>query len=54
MDVIFAPNLNLSLFQHYIGGKLWRLENKNKLIEWKALINTVGINSANLKDKFLL
>ena len=27
--------------------------NKNKLVEWKALVDTVGIKSADLKDKFL-
>ena len=32
---------------------IWRRENKNKLIEWKALVDTVGIKSAHLDDKFL-
>ena len=36
-----------------LAGVLWR-ENKNKLVEWKALIDTVGIKSADLEDKFLL
>ena len=26
---------------------------KNKLVEWKALVDTVGIKSADLKDEFL-
>ena len=34
-------------------GVLW-WENKNKLVEWKVLIDTVGIKSANLEEKFLL
>jgi len=25
----------------------------NKLVEWKAFVNTYGIKSANLKDKLL-
>ena len=33
---------------------IWWQENKNKLIELKALVDTVGIESARLKeDKFL-
>ena len=32
---------------------IWWWENKNKLGESKALINTVEIKSANLEDKFL-
>ena len=35
-----------------LEGVWWR-ENKNKLVEWKALVDTVGIKSADLKDKFL-
>ena len=31
-------------------GTCWR-ENKNNLIEGKALVDTVRIKSANLKDK---
>ena len=31
---------------------IWWRENKNKLVEWKALVDTVGIKSANLEDKF--
>ena len=27
--------------------------NKNKLVKWKVLIDTMGIKSANMKDKFL-
>ena len=34
-------------------GVLW-WENKNKLVEWKVLIGTVGIKIANLEEKFLL
>ena len=26
---------------------------KNKLVEWKAPVDTVGIKSADLRDKFL-
>ena len=33
-------------------GILW-WENRNKLVEWKALIDSVGIKSADLEDKFL-
>ena len=33
-------------------GVWWR-ENKNKLVEWKALVDTVGIKSADLEDQFL-
>ena len=33
---------------------IWWRENKNKLVEWKELFaDTVGIKSADLKDKFL-
>ena len=32
---------------------IWWRENKNKLVERKALIDTVEIKSADLKDKFL-
>ena len=28
-------------------------KNENKLVEWKALVDTVGIKSTDLKDKFL-
>ena len=28
-------------------------KNKNKFVEWKALVDTVGVKSADLKDKFL-
>ena len=33
---------------------IWQQENKNKLVEWKVLSDTVGIESVDLKDKFLL
>ena len=33
--------------------EIWRQENKNKLVERKALVDTVGIKSAELGDKFL-
>ena len=40
------------------GAKLlvgiWWQENNNKLDEWKALVDTVGIKCANLEDKLLL
>ena len=29
---------------------IWWQENRNKLVEWKALVDTVSIKSANLKD----
>ena len=32
---------------------IWRRENKNGLVEWKVLVDTVGIKSADLKEKFL-
>ena len=32
---------------------IWWQENKNKLVEWKVLVNTVVIKSADLEDKFL-
>lgn len=28
-------------------------KNKNELVEWKVFVDTYGINSADLKDKFL-
>ena len=28
-------------------------KHKNKLVEWKAFVDVVGIKYANLKDKFL-
>ena len=32
----------------------WKLEKQqNKLVEWKALVDIVRINSADLKNKFL-
>ena len=33
-------------------GIRWR-ENKNKLVEWKVLIDTVGIEGAYLENKLL-
>ena len=39
-----------------IGGSLvgiWWQENKTKLVEWKALIDTMRIKSADLEHKFL-
>ena len=36
----------------YAENGVWR-ENKNKLVEWKALVDTVGIKSADLEDQFL-
>ena len=32
---------------------IWWRENKNKLVEFKALVDTVGIQCADWKDKFL-
>ena len=32
---------------------IWRRGNKNKLVESKALFDTMKIKSANLEDKFL-
>ena len=31
---------------------IWWQENKNKLVEWKALVDIVGIKSADLEDEF--
>ena len=34
----------------------WELgdeKNQDRLVEWKVLLDTVGIKSADLKDKFL-
>ena len=31
---------------------IWWQENKNKLAEWKAFIDTMGLKSACLKDNF--
>ena len=28
------------------------IENKNKLVEWKAFVDSMGIKSANLEDGF--
>ena len=33
-------------------GVWWR-ENKNKLVEWKALVDSVGIKSADFENEFL-
>ena len=35
-----------------LAGMWWR-EKKNKLVEWKALVDTVETKSADLKDQFL-
>ena len=32
------------------GKQSHKKKNKNKLVEWKALVETVQINSADLKD----
>ena len=32
---------------------IWWRKNKNKLVESKALVDTVEIKSADLEDKFL-
>ena len=34
-----------------IGGNV---KSKNKLVEWKAFVDTVGIKCADLKNEFLL
>ena len=31
---------------------IWSQENKNKLAEWKAFIDTMGLKSAYLRDNF--
>ena len=33
--------------------EIWWRENRNKLVEWKALIDSVGIKGADLEYKFL-
>ena len=33
--------------------EIWQWVNKNKLVEWKAPIDTMGIESADLKEKSL-
>ena len=32
---------------------IWWWENKNKLLEWKAFVDTMGIKSAYLEDSYL-
>ena len=32
---------------------MWWSENKDKLVEWKVHLDTMGIKRADLKDKFL-
>ena len=32
---------------------IWWRENKNKIVEWKAFVDTVRIESSDLEDKFL-
>ena len=32
---------------------IWWRENRNTLVKWKALVNSVGIKGADLEDKFL-
>ena len=32
---------------------IWWQENKNKLVEWEALADSVGIKGVDLEDKFL-
>ena len=34
--------------------EIWWQENKNKLAEWKAFIDTMGHKSACLKDNFVV
>ena len=33
--------------------RIWWRVNKNKLVKWKALVDTARIKSADLKNKFL-
>ena len=50
----FMKNLAWAkVYSHTIGESLEKQENKNKLVELKVLIDTMGIKSASLKDKFL-
>ena len=32
---------------------IWWREHRNKLVEWKALVDSMGIKGADLEDKFL-
>ena len=32
---------------------IWWWEHRNKLVEWKALVDSMGIKGADLEDKFL-
>ena len=36
-----------------LAGAWQREKQQNKLVEWKAFVNTVRIKSADLKNKFL-
>ena len=38
-------------WSYAIGGNNWGRENKNKLVEREALVDTVGIKSADLEEK---
>ena len=31
---------------------IWWQENRNKLVEWKVLVDSVGIKGAEMEDKF--
>ena len=49
------------MFQALVGCKssiyatllVGAMENKNKLVEWKAFIGSLGIKSVDLEDEFL-
>ena len=46
----FEKKMELENGVTLLVGMWWR-ENKNKLVEWKALVDTVRIKSADLEDK---
>ena len=46
-DIILTLNSE-ELWVTLLMGAWWR-ENENKLVEWKALVDTVGIKSADWK-----
>ena len=37
-----------------MGGNMVTRKNQDKLVEWKASVDTAGTKSANLNGKFLL
>ena len=46
---VYMPKMEICYWWEYCDEKLY----KNKLVEWKALVDTLGIKSADLEDKFL-